>query len=773
MSKSATWQHRKASSDAERFGLLDNPNAAKYRRMPVFQEPIGELPSMRPLTAFGITSGVGSMLIGPHRLGYKVVGNVEWRDYYRYRRQTGDSTFCNYFPGAFNARGLNDVPKNMLPGSIDLALGHPECLMGETKVYTSTGWQRIKNIRKGDLVLTHNRRFRPVIKTFKNFLPKSEWVELSLSGAPKKGTHTRLNLTVNHPVLTSRGWVTAGEVLEGDTIKLLSRSCLQCGKPIPFYKDFCSVSEAVQYQWDTASEEERKALTTAAHERTRERCKDGSHQFHDPVVRSNAMKKLSASRSSSNLERILEWGMKEVGLPEPTRQHPVGRFFIDFAFPEQKIAIEADGVFWHNDESKEKARDAFLEEQGWTVLHFAEDRIRQDAIGCAQETLRVLSNHSGDFHFIDMPILSVRSYQSQIGRTVYNLGVLDDHSYVAKGFVVHNCGRYSSLSHSVVAGNGQYQATRGEDVSDLPMFLKLVAELEPRFFLMDDLPDSFGPLPMSEYIKILPGYDLFPEWISNWGYGNIQKHRNRMFIVGAKKSEGFVFVPGEEEHGLVLRDAISRFLEVPAAGAPNHAFVDPAFVPGRYVNMRWYGERSSWGDLAELFKTGDWGKNLKYYSPAGEQKVRPGTTNPKWDGFCPVLSGGYNPIHPIRRSPLSIRERAAIQGFPDDFLFHHDEEGPFREVWEPYNSDGQRGIKQTGKSMPLQFTTYVAAQVQAFINRDTFATTGKRILKPNPKVTKAKEDFCRLSGYSNQAGACKQCWHRAECPLFLELKDVT
>ena len=458
MSKGNTWQHRKADSDEERFGLLDRPTMAKYKRQPVFQEPTTDLPSMRPFTAFGITSGIGSMLVGANQLGFKVVGNVEWRDYYRFRRTTGDSTFMNAFPGAFMARGLDDVPKNMLPGSIDFAAGHPEC------------------------------------------------------------------------------------------------------------------------------------------------------------------------------------------------------------------------------------------------------------------------------------------------------------------------GRYSTLSHSVALGN--YQESRGSDVSDLPLFLKLVAELQPRFFLMDDLPDSFGPLPMSEYVRMLPDYDLFPEWISNWGYGNIQKHRNRMFIVGALKKERFTFVPGEKEHTLTLGDILKPYLDLKAGEMANHAFVDPAFVPGRYVNMRWYGERSSWGDLAELFKEGNWGVNLKYFSPDGAQKVRPGTTNPKWDGFCPVLSGGYNPIHPIRRSPLSIRERAAIQGFPDDFMFHHDEEGPDRTVWEPYNSDGQRGIKQTGKSMPMQFTTYVADQVKHHMEKRPFVTTGQRVIKPNAKVTAAKEDFCRLSGYADQEAACSQCWHRAECPLFLELKEV-
>jgi site-specific DNA-cytosine methylase len=458
MPKSATWQHRIADTDEERFGLLDDPKRQKYRRHPVLQEPTQDLPSMRPLTAFGITSGIGSMLVGANQLGFKVVGNLEWRDYYRYRNQAAKSTFMEHFPGAFMARGLGDVPANMMPGSIDFAAGHPEC------------------------------------------------------------------------------------------------------------------------------------------------------------------------------------------------------------------------------------------------------------------------------------------------------------------------GRYSTLSHSVQLGT--YQESRGSDVSDIPMFLKLVAELRPRFFLMDDLPASFGPLPMSKYTELLPDYDLFPEWISNWGYGNIQKYRNRMFIVGALKSEAFTFVPGEKEHNLTLQDIIGPYLNAKAGELANHAFVDPDFVPGRYVNMRWYGERSSWGELAELFKDGEWFKNLKYFSPDGTQKVRPGTTNPKWDGFCPVLSGGYNPVHPIRRNPLTIRERAAIQGFPEDFLFHHDEEGPMREVWEPYSSDGQRGIKQTGKAMPLQFCTFVADQVKHHIEKIPFVASGHRVNKPNPMVTQAKEDFCRISGYADQEEACRRCWHRAACPLFLELKDA-
>jgi len=451
MTKSS-WQHRKADTIEERFGLLDSPKSIKYKRQPIFQEPLG-LGEAEGLTAMGLTSGVGSMLVGAQALGFRVIGNLEWRDYYRFRiPETSDSTFPRNFPGAYMARGLGDVPKDLLPPSIDFAAGHPEC------------------------------------------------------------------------------------------------------------------------------------------------------------------------------------------------------------------------------------------------------------------------------------------------------------------------GRYSQLSYSV--SKGSYNDTRGEDASDLPLFLKLVAELQPRFFLMDDLPESFEALPMSEYTKLLPNYDLFPEWISNWAYGNVQKYRKRMFIVGALKSERFVFFPGEEPHLLAVKDILEDMMNWGYGEHPNHANINPDYSPGRYTNIRFYGDRPSWAEIQRILKDPHDHKNLRYFSPQGEEKRRPGTTNPKWEGHCPVLSGGYNPVHPILLRPLTVRERARIQGFPDDFIFFHDESGPLAEVWEPYSPAGQRGVKQTGKAMPLQFCTFVAAQVKAHIQKEPFKASGQRLLIPNPRVTQAKIDFCSTSGYADQDGACKACWHQDKCPIY-------
>lgn len=50
-------------------------------------------------------------------------------------------------------------------------------------------------------------------------------------------------------------------------------------------------------------------------------------------------------------------------------QYPVGRFFVDFADPVLRIAIECDGQQWH-DAAKDARRDAELSRLGWAVKRF-------------------------------------------------------------------------------------------------------------------------------------------------------------------------------------------------------------------------------------------------------------------------------------------------------------------------------------------------------------------------------------------------------------------
>lgn len=59
------------------------------------------------------------------------------------------------------------------------------------------------------------------------------------------------------------------------------------------------------------------------------------------------------------------------------RQLPVAGYIVDFACPEKKIIVEADGS-QHADASADVVRDAKLKALGWTVLRFWNDDILRD-----------------------------------------------------------------------------------------------------------------------------------------------------------------------------------------------------------------------------------------------------------------------------------------------------------------------------------------------------------------------------------------------------------
>lgn len=64
-------------------------------------------------------------------------------------------------------------------------------------------------------------------------------------------------------------------------------------------------------------------------------------------------------------------------------QYPVLNFFIDFANPVAKVAIECDGEAYHQDKAKDEARDDRLRTAGWTVYRITGKHCRLE---CDEET---------------------------------------------------------------------------------------------------------------------------------------------------------------------------------------------------------------------------------------------------------------------------------------------------------------------------------------------------------------------------------------------------
>lgn len=101
----------------------------------------------------------------------------------------------------------------------------------------------------------------------------------------------------------------------------------------------------------------------------------------------------------SPLERRVWDVLVRCGLPSPVRQYDVydGPQLIarlDFAYPEQRVAVEADGYRWHAGRrawSHDLARRNALTARGWSVLHVTHEDVtirRAEIIERLRELLR-------------------------------------------------------------------------------------------------------------------------------------------------------------------------------------------------------------------------------------------------------------------------------------------------------------------------------------------------------------------------------------------------
>jgi len=316
------------------------------------------------------------------------------------------------------------------------------------------------------------------------------------------------------------------------------------------------------------------------------------------------------------------------------------------------------------------------------------------------------------------------------------------------------CGNFSNLRPS----------KRFNDPSDIPLFCDLVSQIHPRFFVQDNLPKALIGFPIDKWHEALPEYDLFPEWVSNYHYGNSQKFRKRFFMIGALKKEKFVFHSGEFNHVKHLRDVIKGLPPRRDIRAINHVHVKDTdqlygFYPHHWPETEGE-ERITLGVFKKVIKDYPPKLNFRYRNRFGEWNLKPGYSKIILDNTCPVMTGGGSALDNHYRedtlNPLTQRERARIQGCPDDFIFYpldYMERG-FKTYSAVY--------KQLGKFMPIEFCRYIADQIAAHIKGKKFKSiTNDRLINPNQYIDDAKRWYCQNVGYkpkARRAEICEACW---------------
>ena len=91
---------------------------------------------------------------------------------------------------------------------------------------------------------------------------------------------------------------------------------------------------------------------------------------------------------ASPIETKLLEAFYRAGL-EPVQQYGIAGYVVDFAFPRARLAVEADGHDYHQDEAREKRRDEAIRRAGWHIVHFRGSTIWRDPDTCVRSVYRL------------------------------------------------------------------------------------------------------------------------------------------------------------------------------------------------------------------------------------------------------------------------------------------------------------------------------------------------------------------------------------------------
>ena len=358
---------------------------------------------------------------------------------------------------------------------------HPYCFNSPAvKIYTSRGWKKIKDIRVGDLVLTHKGRFKRVTQLHIRRCDDNERIyEIEYKTDNKNNGFVR-RITGNHPVLTSRGWKRVDELTVSDKLFTPTFICQECGDKIRIscfndsslsliclncrrkgsainqwknedFREYMSVKthEQMLERYKNMSYEDRLRISDKARKTLAEKYKDGHPWMVEAIKKANK----TNGKKKTFIERKLLYFCERLGVKTITNMCLKNRnnrfrnkakcYFPDIFIPSLGIILEADGMQWHKDKKYDENRDKDIKDiWGFDTFRFSEDDIVNHGDEVFNELQRLFNNHRGNYGIKVTEIVSIKRVKTVVigkDRNLYNFSVEDDESYIADGIVVHNC----------------------------------------------------------------------------------------------------------------------------------------------------------------------------------------------------------------------------------------------------------------------------------------------------------------------------------------------
>lgn len=177
------------------------------------------------------------------------------------------------------------------------------------------------------------------------------------------------------------------------------------------------------------------------------------------------------------------------------------------------------------------------------------------------------------------------------------------------------------------------------------------------------------------------GYQLVPPVVLKAIHYNVPQKRERLFLVAIRKDiahQGFFSWPKPSNEILTLRDALKKGRlydsDVPFSEGQ-------AYVPRKKAILDFVPQGGYWRDLPDELQR-EYMKNSYFFSGGGKTGI---ARRISWDEPCLTLTcapaqNQTERCHPDETRPLTVREYARVQTFPDDWIFSGSMTNQYKQI---------------------------------------------------------------------------------------------
>jgi len=271
---------------------------------------------------------------------------------------------------------------------------------------------------------------------------------------------------------------------------------------------------------------------------------------------------------------------------------------------------------------------------------------------------------------------------------VYNFEVSKDNSYIVENTIVHNCQSYS------IAGKREGLKDKEKGVLFFE-FIRCLQEIEPLMFMIENV-EGLTNIDNGNTLKFMIkkleelGYTVSYQVLYAVDYLVPQK-RKRLIIIGTTYDVEFEF-PKKHDKLITLKNALKK--------VPKSDGITYSSSKKKILDM--VPEGGCWIDLPIKIQKEYLKKS--YFSGGGKRGI---AKRLSWDEPCLTLTTSpcqkqTERCHPTETRPLTIREYARIQTFPDDFKF-------CGSVSSQY--------KQIGNAVPVMLAYFVGKEINKCLNK--------------------------------------------------------